>query len=247
MNSILNLTLAALVLMTVQSAMANDIEKIIGKNDLVAVNAEATNIPEKFRSLVNAFGKLGMGCTATHIGDGYVLTAGHCFWAGPEPMKDADCSGTENEIQWGFREGKQPYMTSRCERIILAQRTEKMDYALLKVSPVPPVAVKADWQKRAKLNEKITIFSHPEELPLRWSQYCKVRKIQQDDFDQALIHHHCDTNPGSSGATIINAYTLKVVGIHDGGKLDGDGSGLNYGTYIYDTPLRKMLQSLKIK
>lgn len=247
MKSLLNLTLAALVFTKVQYVKADDIEKIIGKNDLIAVEAEAGNIPEKFRSLVNAFGKLGMGCTATHIGDGYVLTAGHCFWAGEEPMKDADCSGAENEIQWGYREGKEPYLVSKCEKIVLAQRTEKMDFALLKVSPVPPAAVKADWQKRAKLNDKITIFSHPEELPLRWSQYCKVKKIVQDDFDQALIHHHCDTNPGSSGATIINAFSLRVVGIHDGGKLDGNGGGLNYGTYIYDTPLRKMLQKLNIK
>lgn len=126
----------------------------------------------------------------------------------------------------------------------MAQRTEKMDYALLKVSPVPPTFVKADFSKRAKVGSKVTIFSHPEELPLRWSQLCKIQKVADSDFDQALIHHICDTNPGSSGATIIDAYALKVVGIHDGGRADGNGGGLNYGTYIYDTPLKKVLQAL---
>lgn len=225
----------------------NEIEKIIGKNDLVAVDAKASNVPAKFRPLVDAFGKLGMGCTATHIGGGYVLTAGHCFWASDKAIEDQDCAGAENEIQWGFREGTEPYLVSKCEKIVMAQRTDKMDYALLKVSPIPPVAVKADWTKRARVNEKVTIFSHPEELPLRWSQYCKIQKVADTDFDQALIHHICDTNPGSSGATIINAITLKVVGIHDGGRADGNGGGLNYGTYIYDTPLRKILTKLSIK
>jgi V8-like Glu-specific endopeptidase len=251
MKALIKLSLTVLsfaIVMGSQAAKAdNDIEKIIGKNDLIAVNASATNVPLKFRNLVDAFGKIGMGCTATHIGDGYVLTAGHCFWAGPTPIEDQDCAGAENEIQWGLREGKEAYLTSKCEKIIMAQRTEKTDYALIKVSPIPPVAIKTDLQKRARLNDKMTIFSHPDELPLRWSQSCKIQKIKDAEFDQALIHHVCDTNPGSSGATIINFYTLRVVGIHDGGVLDGDGGGLNYGTYIYDTPLRKILEKLKIK
>lgn len=251
MKALIKLSVAALSLIVVMGSQTvkadSDIEKIIGKDDLIAVNAEATNVPAKFKSLVDAFGKLGMGCTATHIGDGYVLTAGHCFWAGPTPIENQDCPGAENEIQWGFREGKEPYLTSKCEKIIMAQRTEKMDYALLKVSPVPPVAIKADLYKRAKVGEKVTIFSHPEELPLRWSQSCKIQKVKDSDFDPALIHHICDTNPGSSGATIINYFTLKVVGIHDGGRADANGGGLNYGTYIYDTPLKRIIQQLNIK
>lgn len=245
MKALVKLAVALTVVIGSQVVKADmDIEKIIGKNDLVTVNAEASNIPVKYKSLVDAFGKLGMGCTATHIGNGYVLTAGHCFWAGQTAIENQDCAGAENEIQWGYREGKEPYMTSKCEKIVMAQRTEKMDYALLKVSPVPPVAVKADWSKRAKLGTKITIFSHPEELPLRWSPTCKVMKVEQDNFDMALIHHQCDTNPGSSGATIITQISPKVIGIHDGGISDGNGGGLNYGTYIYDTPLRKLLQTL---
>ncbi|AZZ36315.1 hypothetical protein CIK05_05765 [Bdellovibrio sp. qaytius] len=250
MKALVKLTLAALsfaVIIGAQTAKADsDIEKIIGKNDLIAVDAKASNIPAKFRPLVDAFGKLGMGCTATHIGGGYVLTAGHCFWANETPIENQDCAGAENEIQWGFREGVEPYMVSKCEKIVMAQRTEKMDFALLKVSPIPPTAVKADWSKRPKVGEKVTIFSHPEELPLRWSQICKIQQVADADFDPALIHHVCDTNPGSSGATIIQAYTLQVVGIHDGGKSDGNGGGLNYGTYIYDTPLRKILSGLNL-
>lgn len=244
-----SLLLAALALVLLETSVvrAGEIEKIIGKDDLVAVNSDASNIPAKFRNLVDAFGKLGMGCTATHIGNGYVLTAGHCFWAGEVPTENEDCSGAENDIHWGVREGKAAYLVSHCDKIIIAQRTPKMDYALLKVSPVPVASVNADWEKRARLGDKVTIFSHPEDLPLRWSKYCRVKKVVDSDFDQDLIHHICDTNPGSSGATIINVFTLKVVGIHDGGKIDDTGSGLNYGTYIYDTPLRHILQTLKLQ
>lgn len=251
MNTLIKLSLAILsfaIVMGSTSARADvDIEKIIGKNDLIFVNATATNIPVKFRNLVDAFGKIGMGCTATHIGGGYVLTAGHCFWAGEIPIENQECAGRENEIQWGLREGKEAYLVSKCEKIILAQRTEKMDYALIKVSPIPPVSIKTDFQRRAQLGDKVTIFSHADELPLRWSQSCKIQKVEGAQFDQALIHHVCDTNPGSSGATIINFFTLKVVGIHDGGASYGEGGGLNYGTYIYDSPLRKTLEKLKIK
>lgn len=230
------------------SALAlNDIEKIIGKNDFIVVNADASNIPAKFSKLVDAIGKLGMGCTATHIGNGYVLTAGHCFWAGEIPKENIGCPGKDNEIQWGYRQDRKPYMVSKCEKIIIAQRTNQSDYALLKVSPIPPVAVKVDLEKRVKVGEKITIFSHPNELPLHWSQLCKIQKVRNSIFDQDLIHHICDTNPGSSGAALIHAYTLRVVGIHDGGVADQSGGGLNYGTYIYDHPLRRILLKLNIR
>lgn len=250
LKALVKLTVAALsfaVIIGSQTAKAdNDIEKIIGKNDLIAVNSTATNVPIKFRSIVDAFGKLGMGCTATHIGGGYVLTAGHCFWAGESAIEDQDCAGAENEIQWGLRENRKPYLTSKCEKIIIAQRTNEMDYALIKVSPIPPVFVKVDFTKRTRIGTKVTIFSHPEELPLRWSQNCKIQKVANTDFSQDLIHHICDTNPGSSGATIIDALTLKIVGIHDGGRADTNGAGLNYGTYVYETPLRKLLSNLPI-
>jgi len=234
-------------------ASASDLEKIIGDNDLVAVDAEATNVPLKYRPLVDAFGILSMGCTATHIGNGYVLTAGHCFWAGEVPSKDENCPSTD--VKWGFREGKTPYMTSKCEKIIIAQRDGMNDYAIIKVSPVPPVAIAPDMNRRAIYGDTVTIFSHPDELPLRWSRLCGIEMQQHPDLPVGSIQHQCDTNPGSSGATIINALTLKVIGIHDGGigrNSDADpgnpnspiSMGMNYGTYIQNSPLGDTLRSL---
>lgn len=243
------LALVATLVLTVSEAKAfgsdSDIEKIIGKNDLVAVDAQAGNIPFRYRSIVNAFGQIKMGCTATHIGQGYVLTAGHCFYAGETPVKNQPC-GSDFDVEWGKREGVEPYLVSKCVKLIIAQRNDKMDYALYKVDKVPTVSVKANLKARAKLGDRITIFSHPEMLPLRWSKFCRVERVMSSGFPLALIHHVCDTNPGSSGATIIDVNTLQVIGIHDGGRAY-NGVGYNYGTYFVDTPLDETLTKLGYK
>lgn len=229
-------------------ATQSDIEKIIGVNDLVAVNAEANNIPFKFRNLANAFGRISVGCTATHIGQGYVLTAGHCFYAPPTLLKDQPCSA-EYTVEWGVRENKAAYMTSKCTQLVAAQRKDNMDFALFKVDPIPPVAIKPDLSEKPALGERITIFSHPHELPLRWSKICRVQRVLSSEKSLDLIHYVCDTDPGSSGATVISVDTMMIVGVHDGGRLqnvtdDNLGVGYNYGTYIYSTPLRDILLKL---
>lgn len=233
-------------------AAASEIEKIIGKDDLVPVSTDAHNIPAKYRSLVDAFGHMSMGCTATHIGQGYVLSAGHCFWAGEVPTLDQPCFSTE--IKWGYRSGKAPYMVSKCEKIVIAQWDGKNDYSVMKVSPIPPVAIAPELGRRAATGDTVTIFSHPDSMPLQWSRLCGIEYEVHPEFPVGVINHQCDTNPGSSGATIINALTLKVIGIHDGGigGHSDDSStpsspvsmGMNYGTHIMDSPLLETLRSL---
>jgi V8-like Glu-specific endopeptidase len=58
------------------------------------------------------------------------------------------------------------------------------------------------------------------------------------------MQHKCDTNPGSSGATVLDDNTLKVVAIHDGGHLTAPAEGMNYGTYLTNTEVRDALKSL---
>ncbi len=228
-------------------------EKIIGDNDLVQVNALASNIPLKYRSLVDAFGHISGGCTATHIGNGYVLTAGHCFWADETPRLDEACPTVS--VDWGFREGVAPYLKSQCDRLVIALRNGKDDFALFKVSPVPPVAIAPEMNRRAVIGDTVTIFSHPDGLPLQWSKLCGIERLAHPDLPEGSIQHKCDTNPGSSGATLINALTLKIVGIHDGGlganPYDDPNhpnsplsTGMNYGTFILDSPLIEVLRHL---
>ena len=223
------------------AAFANpDFEKVIGTNDLTTVAADGANIPVYLRPLIDAFGHMSMGCTATHIGNGYVLTAGHCFGADDSILTSNDCSDTT--IEWGYREGLTPYMVSTCEKIVAAQQNDTNDYAIIKVSPVPPVAIAPDLKRRAIIGDTITIFSHPEELPLRYSHLCGIERVQHPDLPKNAFHHTCDTNPGSSGATVINIVSLKVVGIHDGGTTSK--GGMNYGTFIFNSPIRETLMEL---
>ncbi|MEQ1723961.1 MAG: trypsin-like peptidase domain-containing protein [Pseudobdellovibrio sp.] len=240
MKSVVAIVIA---LISLQSFASQSIDKIIGENDLVAVNADATNIPLKYKGLVNAFGLMSMGCTATHIGNGYVLTAGHCFWAPEVVVKDQACSDTT--IEWGIREGgAKPYMTSTCEKIVAAQRSSKYDFAIIKVSPIPDFAIGVELNRKAMPGDVITIFSHPEEMTLRWSKTCNVESQLDAKLPPDSLQHKCDTNPGSSGATIIDANTNKIVAIHDGGRLTSPTDGMNYGTQLTSPDVLDTLKQL---
>lgn len=216
--------------------------KIIGVNDMVAVNAEAKNIPLKYKSLVNAFGLLSMSCTATHIGNGYVLTAGHCFWVGSELAQDLPCG--DITVEWGFRQGQPAYLKSTCERVLFAQRSTTNDFAILKVFPVPDAFVEVELSRKAVASDSLTLFSHPQELSLRWSGTCTVEANLDPLLSATTLQHKCDTNPGSSGATILDATTHKVVGIHNGGRSSAQSAGMNYGTFMTSPELMKALKLL---
>jgi V8-like Glu-specific endopeptidase len=220
----------------------NNPNKVIGKNDLIAVDATASNIPVQFASLVDAFGIMNMGCTATHIGNGFVLTAGHCFWAPRLLTKDITCD--EVTINWGVREGKEAYLQSKCEMVLFAQTNKLIgsDFAILKVSPSPSVSIPVELERKALVGDSVTIFSHPEELPLQWSKICEIEASTNLIFAKETLQHKCDTNPGSSGATILDATMGKVVGVYGGGRLTTATEGLNYGTFLTNT---KIIESLK--
>src|SRR6187402_1012449 len=76
-------------------------EKIIGTNDLTPVKQDGANIPAKYKALVDAFGVLSVGCTATHLGDGIVISAGHCFGATSTRKNNVPCTG--KTVKWGVR------------------------------------------------------------------------------------------------------------------------------------------------
>lgn len=221
--------------------LANNSDKVFGENDLVAVTEDGSNIPLRYKRLLDAFGQTSEGCTATHIGRGYVLTAGHCFWAPPVMIRNTKCSDTQ--VSWGLRGEKKAYLISQCEEIVAAQRSVEGDFAILKVSPVPDAFVLPELKRRAIIGDSLTVFSHPDELALHWSQGCGVERVTDPYLPEASLKHQCDTNPGSSGAVLLNLVSLKIVGIHGGGYVEA-GSGMNYGSFIMDSPLLDVLKEL---
>ena len=104
-------------------------------------------------------------------------------------------------------------------------------------------AVRPDLENRPAVGATITIFSYPSHRPLEWSQTCKVEPVPASDGGStgtSEFLHECDTQPASSGATVLDDATLAVVGIHDGAW-----KGVNYATYLADTPLADFLGPLR--
>jgi V8-like Glu-specific endopeptidase len=212
--------------------------QIMGANDLVVVKEDGANIPAKYRPLVDAFGQLSMGCTATHVGDGLVVSAGHCFNKTKTGRRDGvPC--TEHSVKWGLRVDKAPYLTSRCTSIVAEEWSDKRDYAFLRVTPIPPVKVDLKSGKRPAFETKITIFGHPQKRPLEWSQTCRLKNRSIGGFAFGFAHR-CDTEPGNSGSTILDDASLEVIGVHDGGS-----TAANYATYLVDTPIDEVLTGAK--
>jgi len=253
-------------------------DKVFGENDLLIVDKDITNIPFRYKKIVNAFGAMMYNeaddqgevtdnyyaCTGTHIGRGYVITAGHCVGATEKITSQQNCKFISEDpfissntslatVDFGYRDQVVPFMKSKCQEIVAAmQNTETgYDFAILRVSPYPEEYILPDTSRRSIYGDTVTIFSHPNGEVLQWSKTCGVERILHPEVPEQFIQHHCDTKPGSSGAAIINALSLKVVGIHDGGLNDFDEAsglpqktGMNYGTYILNSPLYEELKKL---
>ncbi len=234
----------------VQAQTTVDPDRIIGTNDLVLVKTDLSNIPVKFKSSMAAVGKLSSGCTVTHIGQGYAVTAGHCFWQTffDEELKlNEKCS--DETITWAWTEGSTNNKTSQCLEVIAMQRSEadNVDFAIMKISDAPTAQIEIEWKKKPKVGSFVTIFSYPEEAPLSWSKYCRIKKITGKDVLPGLMHHVCDTLAGSSGAAVLDVVSGKIVGLHksgDGETLE-DGTTTpaveNYAMYITQSPMRNLL------
>jgi V8-like Glu-specific endopeptidase len=210
--------------------------KIIGTNDLVTVLQDGANIPGKYASIIDAFGQITMGCTATHIGGGLVVTAGHCFNAPSTRKNDMPCPGIS--VHWGTRKDKPSYLTSTCSMVLAEETNGNRDYAIFRVDNVPPVHIDVDFDARPTVDTDLTIFGHPRRRPLEWSKTCQLKSASEGGWGLDQFSHQCDTEPGSSGSSILDDTTLKVVGIHDGGN-----TAWNYGTYLTNTPIAEFIPS----
>ncbi len=215
---------------------------IVGEIDFVGVDESINNVPLKFYDIVKSIGRISMGCTATHIGSGYVVSAGHCFKATETVQYNKKCE--DIRVRWGYRGGQAQSLESQCQRILVMQNRPGRDYVLFHVDPYPEAFVPLATQKTNYDNSLITLFSHPKGLPLQWSQYCYGRKLDAPPRSPEFLYHQCDTQPGSSGAGVIQDRNLRLIGIHKGG-LDFDSLGTwNFATLIYNTPIPKVLKTI---
>lgn len=206
-----------------QAVAFDELEKVIGENDFVPVNADASNLPWEIRSAVDGVGQLNVGCTATHIGDGLVLTAGHCISRSPR-SRTSSC--TRLGVIWGNYGGKKDYKVSKCVSIEAREYNERLDYAVLRVSNPPDAAIEVDWMPQDQ-NGPVAILSFPRMRPMEWSAGCETQTYHDPLRALVKFSHSCDTEGGSSGAPIFSADTYKLIGVHGGA-----GDELNYAMFV---------------
>ena len=241
---------------SLQAFSASDLKKIIGDNDLTSVSHDGSNLPPSLREAIHAIGLIKIdekgACTATHLGNGFVLTAGHCFLdesnPAPQMIINRPCGNTQ--VFWGYREtitqeihSTQTALISQCTSVVFAELSKQRDFAVFKIDLFPRSTIAISSAKeRTAINTKITILSHPRSRPLEWSQYCSVQpksvippsaKSPHTPPSPSEFAHQCDTEPGSSGSAILSTTvngSLKIIGVHNGSSP----VNYNYGTYIYD-------------
>jgi V8-like Glu-specific endopeptidase len=222
--------------------------KVIGSNELTPVNDDKMNIPETLRELPDAIGLLGIGCTVTHIGDGLVLTAGHCI---PQEKRISDeCLAKvypKMTIRWNYRSGTTEFAESNCLRIVSTELSSSHDFALLRVDNPPKASVRVELNERPDAGEQITVFAHPRKRPLEWSQFCTLAVLPKDHMTdltpkdrKSIFAHQCDTEQGSSGAAIFSANSLKIIGVHHGGV-----EPWNTATWIPVTAISKAIRDAR--
>lgn len=211
-------------------------KRIVCENDLQPVAKNGENLPEKYRSLINAFGQLGKPyCTVTHLGNGIAITAGHCLNA-PKTRANKDNCIPLGPIRWGARVDSCEQLISHCVRILAYEYNQDRDYAIFKMDNVPPVSLGADLNAKPAQGRKATLFGFPQSRPLEWSKFCSIELASNAHLGATMFTHQCDTEGGSSGSAVIDDETLKVIGIHNGTR-----DGWNYGTFVTDTPVKEFL------
>jgi hypothetical protein len=210
---------------TQSHSSAQDREKIIGNNDLTPVSENGENLPEALRPIIAAIGQVSVGCTATHIGKGLVLTAGHCILTSPRSGPKY-CRGVA--VVWGNYPGSTGQTVSKCREVVFRNYNSASDIALIRVENPPkafiPLDLKTGSSSLSLPRSNITLLSFPRMRPLEWSQECEMSEYKEKKF-----LHSCDTEPGSSGAALIDTTTLKVIGVHGGASDE-----LNYGSFLND-------------
>ena len=235
----------------------------IGANNSILVKPNGSNVDEAFRPYLDAIGMIVVdqrgACTATHIGNGYVISAGHCFYYGTATGtligSGGNCDGVS--VKWGFR-GTQSVGISHCTEVVYAESSRLRDFAIFKVDHAPKVkiAISTD-DHRTPVGTKISIFGHPKQKPLSWSDYCSLRESPPlHGATSGQFLHECDTNKGDSGAPVLAITqngTVKIVGIHDGEYInpkkteEPDTLQFNAATFMYDAREELMERGLKLE
>lgn len=235
-----------------QPTVEGSFSKIIGANNLVPIKADGSNIDSNLRPYLNAVGLVvlagGGVCTGTHIGNGFVLTAGHCFFneshIGARVIENRDCIGTS--VRFGYRGSPKTGNPSplvvgagNCTKIVYAEHSNAKDFAIIRLDRAPKSFIPlVAGGRKPTAGMKITILGYPQGRPLEWSQYCALRTFSTIRVDAAssMFVYNCDTEPGNSGSAVLAIASdgkPYVVGIHNGAP-QSQSMEFNFATFLND-------------
>jgi V8-like Glu-specific endopeptidase len=178
-------------------------------------------------------------CTAFHVGNGLVLSAGHCLTGDGSPglISSFECTSS---VTWS--DGSK----STCDRGLYLQFDEARDFSVMHVHPTPQFSLRIR-QNPLSVKEAVRAVGYPEggtfKGKLVWSKPCESETSGQFPMSAwrtpSRFCHKCATEPGMSGAPVIDADGA-VVGVHNGGLYTDDLNklGWNIGTRIFQLPLQ---------
>jgi len=182
----------------------------------------------------SATGKLfmagGGSCSASYIGNGLIITAGHCvineegntifsdYLKNLRVMFGFELKSKNIPDPWKVDEKHQLYEISR---IVEAKNEDNLDYAILELKTTPPVEHFSPLRiTLPKIEERDDVYTlgHPSCLPLKLAESGKIQKIHDIYFEADL-----DTFQGNSGSPVfVRNANHSVAGILIGGLEDWD-------------------------
>lgn len=161
-------------------------------------------------------------CTATHVGNNYVVTAGHCI-DNPTLFSDT-CSSLQ--VEWNFRRSRVDFpktpessLIGQCQEIVSwsfkAGDPDSIDHAIFRVDRAPEARIVIEPNPTLTPGSKVHQFSHPGGVPLILAQNCNINQLAFQYYQ-----HDCWGASGSSGAALIDASTNKLIGLLSMGSDD---------------------------
>lgn len=210
------------------------LEIYVGSNDLILLSSYPKD--HLGRILSRAVGRLDIErnsgvvgtCTATLIERSTIITNYHCI-PGYDSTVGKHGAATRAQLVLDYYSQDDTLAAIKIPvSVTPVDSSPELDFSVLKLtSPAPndiatlglPIAPATD-------REALLIFHHPRGWPKMLSAKNCSAGSPSTDVDGQFIHL-CDTQPGSSGALILNANGTHLVAIHHSGDSLNE---LNYGT-----------------
>ncbi|MBN8641259.1 MAG: trypsin-like peptidase domain-containing protein [Flavobacteriales bacterium] len=188
----------------------NILEKIIGDdNDIIDIG-KLKKLVECSRSVCRVTNSKREHGTGFIVEDGYLLTNNHVI-----PTKEI---AQESKVLFNYEKDKEGKLIEPIEYYLEPETMitmEELDYTYIKIKNFDNSLsnlgnLKIETFYKIKESEKVTLIHHPNGDTKKYSTD-KVISVWNHQ-----LFYYADTEPGSSGAPILNS-DLNVVGIHNQG------------------------------